>query len=169
MSVVFGKTTRGHEAIVQRSGELTPRARRILILVDGKRTVDELRDLVAADDLTHTLGALEELGFIEVKAMVGANGATTQAPDVLPSITGFRELPGAPDPRELDMARHFMINTLRSFCGLYGPITLISAISSARSHDELRTHFGHWYRTIVDTREGRRRAEDLRKDLLKVL
>lgn len=169
MSVVFVKTAKGQDEITQRSGDLTPRARRVLILVDGRRTVDELRDLVSADDLTHTLGALEELGLIEVKAQVRADGKPASADAALPPVTTFRALAPNPDPKELEMARHFMINTLKTFCGLYGPVTLMSTIHSAKSHQELRDVYGNWYHTIVDTRMGRRRAEDLRKDLLKVL
>lgn len=169
MGVVFVKTAKGLEEITRRSGELTPRMRRVLILVDGRRAVDELRDLVSADDLTHTLGALEELGLIEVKAVIGDDGSETTADQPLPSVTTFRELPASPDSRELEMARHFMLNTLKTFCGLYGPVTLMSTIHSAKSHEELRELYGSWYRTIFDTRMGRRRAEDLRTDLLKVL
>lgn len=169
MGVVFAKTAKGQDEIAQRSGDLGPRARRVLILIDGRRTVDELRDLVAADDLTHTLGSLEELGLIEVKSLVRDDGKEAPADEPLPSVTSFRDLPEQPNPKELEMARHFMINTLKTFCGLYGPVTLMSTIHSAQSHQELRDLYGNWYRTIVDTRMGRRRAEDLRKDLLKVI
>lgn len=169
MGVVFVKTAKGQEEIARRGGELTPRMRRVLILVDGRRTVDALRDLVSADDLTHTLGTLEELGLIEVNAVVREDGGAAAPDGPLPPVTAFRELPAAPDPRELEMARHFMINTLKTFCGLYGPVTLMSTIHSAQSHAELRELYGNWYRTIVDTRMGRRRAEDLRADLLKVI
>lgn len=169
MGVVFTKTTNGHDEVAQRSGDLTPRARRLLILIDGKRSVDELRDLVAADDLTHTLGALEELGLIEVKAVVQSGGIATPPDGALPAIAAFRELPDDRDPRDLDKARNYMINTLRSYCALYGPITLMTIIGEARSHEELRSHFGQWYNMIVGSREGRRCAEDLRQNLLKVL
>lgn len=169
MGVVFAKTTKGQEEISKRSGDLSPRVRRVLILVDGRRTVEALRELVTADDLTHTLGALEELGLIEVKSLITDDGIQSEPEGALPSITAFRQLPDVHDPRELEMARHFMINTLKSFCSLYGPISLMTHINSAVSHDELRAQFPNWYRMIVDSRSGRRRAEDLRNDLLKVL
>lgn len=169
MGVVFAKTAKGQQEIANRSGELSPRVRRVLILVDGRRSVEALRELVTADDLTHTLGALEELGLIEVNSVVTDNGVQSEPESALPSITAFRELPATPDPRELEMARHFMINTLKSFCSLYGPISLMTNINSAVSHEELREHYPNWYRMIVDSRTGRRRAEDLRNDLLKVL
>ena len=160
MGVVFTKTPKGLAEMTNRSGELSPRMRRVLILVDGRRTIEDLRDLVAADDLTHTLGALEELALIELKGIRDADGDEQAAPDgPLPSITAFRELPPTPDPHDLEKARHFMINTLKSFCSLYGPISLMSQINSATTHEELRAHFPGWYHMIVDSRSGRRRAE----------
>ena len=62
MGVVFAKTPKGHEEITAKAGGLTPRVRRVLIFVDGKRAVDELRGLLQSDDLQHTLGMLEEEG-----------------------------------------------------------------------------------------------------------
>jgi hypothetical protein len=68
------------------------------------------------------------------------------------------------------MARHFMINTIKAFCR--GPIihlSLIDEIAAAQSHEELRALYGQWFRLIQESAEGRRRAEQLRADLLKVL
>lgn len=169
MAVVFTKTVKGHEAVATRSGDLSPRVRRVLILVDGRRTVEALRELVAADDLTHTLGALEELGLIAVQNVISDEGIRREPDGPLPSITAFRPLPAALNPRELEMARHFMINTLKTFSTVHAPISLMTSIGGASSHEELRSHFANWYRMIVDSRAGRRRAEDLREDLLKVL
>ena len=70
MGVVFAKTPKGHEEITSKAGGLTPRVRRALIFVDGKRTVDELRGMLQSDDLQHTLGMLEEEGYIAVGAVV---------------------------------------------------------------------------------------------------
>lgn len=166
MTVIFAKTPKGVSEIETRSGGLSPRVRRVLILVDGKRTVDEVRALALADDLTHTLGVLEEEAYIEVlktaEVAVADNGQ-------LPSITAFRELPEHPDSKELDMARHFIVNTLKAFCGQMTHIKLVEAAFAAKTHAELREVFGPWYHAIVDTREGRRRAEELRDDLLKVI
>ena len=46
MSVVFVKTPKGIAEIEQRGGGLTPRVRRVLIMLDGKRTDDDLLSLI---------------------------------------------------------------------------------------------------------------------------
>lgn len=43
MAVVFAKTAKGHEEIANRAGGLTPRQRRVLIFVDGRREAEALR------------------------------------------------------------------------------------------------------------------------------
>ncbi len=167
MSVIFAKTPKGVSEMETRGGGLTPRVRRILIMVDGKRTVDDLRSMALADDLTHTLGLLEEEGYIAVAhaaeaAPVGADGA-------LPSITAFRDLPENPDPKELEMARHFIMNTLKTFCGPMTHLSIVEAAFAAKTHAEIREVFATWYHAIVETRHGRRRAEELRSELLRVI
>lgn len=169
MSVVFQKTEKGRNEITERSGGLHPRSRRLLIMVDGKKSVDDIRELVAADDLTHSLGELEELGFIEVLSVREDDGSERPVEGALPSITAFRPLPEVTDKDELDKARHFMINTLRTFCGQYTHMTLMSNINTATTHVELRLFFDDWFRHIVENRQGKRRAEELRGQLLKVI
>ena len=87
MGVVFTKTPKGQNEIASRSGGLTPRVRRVLIMIDGKRSVDELRSMLQSDDLQHTLGMLEEDGFIEI-----ASGSNNNKNEPLPSITAFSDL-----------------------------------------------------------------------------
>ena len=169
MAVVFSKTEKGQAEIAQRTLRLHPRERRVLILVDGKRTVQQLRELALADDLTHTLGQLEEAGLIEPTEVQNQRGEGRAVSGALPSITEMRELPVAESEKELEMARQFMLNTLRMFCGQYGKMSLMTAVAGATTHQALRDQFAEWYRAIVDTRDGRRRAEELREQLLKLI
>lgn len=167
MNVIFTKTQKGAEEMTARSGGLTPRVRRVLIMIDGKRTVEELRAMALADDLSHTLGELEEAGFIElVKA---AEMPLPAADGGLPAITTFREIPAEPNAKDLDMARNFIMNTLKTFCGPATHLSIIEAAFAAKTHEEMREQFAPWFNAIVETRVGRRRAEELRAELLKVI
>jgi len=170
MGVVFAKTQKGQEELTAKSGGLTPRQRRVLIMVDGKRSVEELREMLQTDDLQHTLGLLEESGFIEIGAIKDAAGATQPAPsEPLPSITAFRPAPQPPNPKDMEMARNFIQNTLKTFCGPFAHLHIVEAAHVAKTHEELREQFNPWYSAIVLTRAGRRQAEELRTMLLKVI
>ncbi|MCX8145007.1 MAG: hypothetical protein N3C59_01570 [Azovibrio sp.] len=167
MGVVFKKTPRGIDEIQSRPGQLSPRLRRLLILIDGQRNVEALRAMVNIDDLTHVLGTLEEEGYIELVGVEQEDGGLADGP--LPPVTSFRPLPATPKTKELDMARHFMINTLKAFCGPHVHMSLMHDIFDAPSHERLRDYFGPWYRAIMATRQGSRRADELRVELLKVI
>lgn len=166
MAVAFAKTAKGHDEISTKAGGLTPRQRRVLIMIDGKRTIDELRGMLQADDLQHTLGMLEEDGYIEIAGDAGRAGAPS-AP--LPSITAFGELPATPDPVRMQQARNFMMNTLNAFVGALGTSSLLDRIENASGHGELRQLYDEWYHAIVMSREGKREAESLRAKLLAVI
>ncbi|SHE86759.1 hypothetical protein SAMN02745117_00956 [Lampropedia hyalina DSM 16112] len=171
MELVFGKTPKGQAEINDKLRGLTPRLRRILIFVDGKRTVDDLRSVLPSDDLEQTLSHLEEEGHIEVvKARHDAASAT--APAVTESValsTPFRVLPTVPDPQHQQQARNFMINTLRTFVGPVGISSLLERIDEARGHEELRALYDEWYRTLLNSRDGRREVDGLSSKLLLII
>lgn len=168
MGVVFAKTPKGQAEITSKAGGLTPRVRRVLIFIDGKRTVDELRGMLQADDLQHTLGRLEEAGYIEVRGRIDASGAIQPA-TALPPITAFRKLPAEPDPLSLQQARNFMINTLNTFVGSLGASSLLDRIDASEGHAGLRELYDEWYHAMVMSRDGKREAEKLRSKLLQVI
>lgn len=169
MGVVFAKTQKGHWEITAKSGGLTPRVRRVLIFVDGKRTVEDLRAMLQSDDLQHTLGMLEEDGYIEMASVTTSAGQVLAPPAPLPSITAFAALPESPDPIRLQQARNFMTNTLNTFIGSLGASSLLDRIEQADGHAGLRLLYDEWYHTMVMSRDGKREAEALRSKLLRVI
>ncbi len=171
MGVIFAKTAKGQEELTTKTGGLTPRQRRVLIFVDGKRSVEDLRGMLQSDDLQHTLGLLEEDGFIELAGVTTATGGKVAPPpaEPLPSVTAFRELQDPPDPISLQQARNFMINTLNAFVGALGTSSLLDRIELAKTHADLRGMFDEWYHALVMSREGKREAEGLREKLLQVI
>ena len=170
MTVIFAKTPKGQEEIEKRGGGLTLRVRRLLIFVDGKRSVEDLHPLNGAADVTHMLDLLEEQGYIEATSV--KDGSVQSAPlaaaQQLPAITTFRDLVNA-DSMSLARARNFMTNTISAFVGPVGTSTLIENIKKAESHLELRAVSDDWYDVIVSSRDDRRDAETLRAKLLEVI
>lgn len=165
-AVVFHKTAKGVEEMEKRCHGLSPKVRRVLIMIDGKRSVDVLREMALADDLTHTIGALEEEGFIEVMGIAGAGGVVPAPAGPLPSITAFKDEPPPVDPMRLQLSRNFMANTINAFAGSLGNSSLLERLEAAHSLGDLRLCFDEWYQAIVISRDGRREAEALRARLL---
>lgn len=167
--VVFRKTTQGKEEMTTRTNTFTPRVRRILILVDGKRTVDQLRELALADDLTHTLALLEESGLIEVDSAPGSSGVAASPSAPLPAVHAFRDNPPPHDPMRLQLSRNFMNNTIRAFLGTVGTSGILARIEQATTLEGLRDCFAEWHYLLMTSRDGRREAEALREKLLETI
>lgn len=105
MSAIFAKTRKGQEEIEHRSAGLGPRARRLLILLDGKRPFDEVRALMPDPKLDETLAVLEGGAFIEAcGGSVSETSAAGQA-EVVQTIPDD----GPVDPVRLAKARSFML------------------------------------------------------------
>ncbi len=66
MADIFRKTTMGYEEIVSRAHGLSPRLRRCLILIDGKRSVIELASQLQGEDVSTLIQALELDGYVEL-------------------------------------------------------------------------------------------------------
>lgn len=177
MSTIFSKTGKGQEEIKTRIGGLSQRVRQVLILVDGKRDIDALCKISPADDLADTLQALQGQGYIEaiemteVPASESAPIVSTVPAETMPTPidTVFRELLPLPGTKDLELARNFMMNTLKDFNGPYATLSLVEKIYASQSHTEMRAQFEHWVEAINETRDGKRRADELRRALLEII
>jgi hypothetical protein len=85
MATVYRKTDKGQAEIETRAHRLVPRLRTALILVDGKRTGDELAGLIA-NEPAQTLQTLLEQGFIEAfEVAPPRSAAKPPAPEPAPA------------------------------------------------------------------------------------
>lgn len=91
MGTVYRKTAKGHGEIETRANRLSPRMRSTLILVNGSRSDDELRRMVA-QQFDETIASLLAEGYIE------AIGRTSAAPAAAAASPGAAR-PAAVAPR----------------------------------------------------------------------
>jgi hypothetical protein len=69
-SLIYAKTAQGAEEIRTRAAGLSATARRVLIMIDGKRDEDELRLVVRDGELDGVIATLLAQGLIEACGMV---------------------------------------------------------------------------------------------------
>lgn len=179
---IYMKTPRGQEELDHRSHALGLRARRLLILIDGQRPAAELARLSGDAELEARLAMLAEQGFIAradgaaATKPAGASPALASAAARAPSAP-MRSAPAAQPAAapagagagNLELARDFMMNTLRTFNGPYGKLDLVKRIHASSAREELRAMFDEWLRAISESRIGRKRADELSARLLEVL
>lgn len=131
MSIVYRKTAKGVAEIETRAHRLVPRQRGALILVDGKRSDDELAPLVGSDAAA-TLASLLGNGFIEVLATL-AERAAEAAPDRVADRASDRRSSG----RAFETLRRDAVRSLNDQLGPAGETVAID-LERAKTPAELQ-------------------------------
>ena len=129
MATIFRKTDKGQAEVETRAHRLSPRLRSALILVDGKRSSDELRKLInqQADD---TLAALSDQGFIEIAAVSAA--APAPAAPTAGESRGSGSASSGGAARDFDGVRRQLV---REFTELTGPLGEAMAMRLEKAGD----------------------------------
>ena len=163
----YAKTPKGQDEIAHRTHGLGLRARRLLILVDGQRSVEDLRGLTGDAGIADALGELAAAGFIAPRgdaarpAEAGGRDPHTGPAPVARANTGHTA--------SLPLARDFMINTLRTFHGPYNKLGLMKRIQDSQERPDIEALIEEWLSSISETRLGRNRAQELKERLLAVM
>jgi len=174
---VFAKTLLGQQEIQSRTKGLTPMVRRLLILIDGKRSGLDLQPMVAGQDLSALLQELLQKGCIE--ALAPAPPAPPPVATPLPTALAASarrsfDLSALPEPetrtaKDVEMARNCMTNTVNTIFQPYTRLTLLGAIAACKSAQDTRLVFVQWQQTISSSPIGARRLPEFLDKLFKVL
>jgi hypothetical protein len=156
MGNIYRKTAEGQHEIETRARQLGPRLRSALILVDGKRTDEELRKLIAlqADE---ALQALLDHKLIE--AMPAPQGRPALRPAPAASAGTDAAPPATSAPAEAGPARDFPTlrkDAVRAVNDLLGPMGEMIALKleQSKSADDLRTTLERAVTVIGNARGG---------------
>lgn len=124
--MILAKTTAGQQALKDRSLPLSLRQRAALILVDGKRSVENIRQATEA--------AAEDIAHLQSLQLVHAAGAPRTAaanePTAAPEVPALRAL------QERYAAAYPIATRLTAGLGLFG-VRLNLAVEGATSYDDL--------------------------------
>ncbi len=175
-STVYAKTDLGHLEMKCRQLGLAPALRRMLVLVDGKRSGKELSGLLVGQDTDLSLNDLVRQGCIAPVGTIGAasqpsHSSAGEPATAAASETDLHSLPPAHarNEQQVEMARHFMINTINMMFGQHTRISLIEAISDCGDTEALRAVYPMWVETMSGSRPGAKRLPELRSKLFAVL
>ncbi len=178
-SSVFAKTAVGQQEIASRALGLTPLARRLLVLIDGRKSGEDLAPFVGDRDVAVYLQELIGHSCVEVTARVAPAITTAPAPtetaapaQLPPAATDWLAvLPPAEtrSAKELEMARNFMTNTVNNIFGHHNRISLVESIFNSKTSDELRAVYPAWASALDTNSTGHKRLPELREKLFAVL
>ena len=165
--VTFFKTPTGLQEIKTRAIGLPALIRRVLVLVDGKRSVKELAAFVGDNDITEVLDQLVTKGCIDTQISVALNSVREQsAHEKL-----LTRLPDAAtrSDKDLEMARNFMINSTNSIFGQNIRLSLIKSIDGCENAEALRLVYAAWADNMASISAGANRMDELNEKLFVVL
>ena len=176
LSAVLAKTALGQHEVTTRTLGLPPLARRLLILVDGKRSGQELAMFVAGHSVADLLGDLLQRQCIEVVgAAAAAPAARSDTPQATAAPSGAEaDLAALPPPEsrnalELAMARNFMTNTVNTIFQPNTRLTLLKAIQACQTSAEARAVYPRWAEAMASSTIGAKRLAEFQDKLFKVL
>lgn len=171
--VTFFKTSTGLEEIQNRTLGLPALIRRVLVLVDGKRSGKELAAFVGNDaNIVDVLGQLIASGCIYVQGSVKSAPASATAPAGLDEDKLLlARLPHVAlrSPKEVEMARNFMVNTTNNEFGQNMRLSLVKSILACQGAEELRQVYPAWASNMASTKSGAKSLPELREKLFRVL
>ena len=183
LTAVYTKTAAGQQEIASRALGLAPLVRRVLVLVDGQRNGADLAAFAGGQDIAAIVTELIEKGCIDariVAARPAAAGAAAAAPAAAQAAGGDADESLRPDlaglppaemrgPKEVEMARNFMMNTVNTIFGQNTRFTLMEAIFACKTPQDTRRVYTMWAQTLSDSRIGAKRLPELREKLFQVL
>jgi hypothetical protein len=78
-SIVYSKTPKGVAEVAARSAQLSMTARRILIMIDGRRSIEDLLPVVRHGELDGIISQLEGSGLIQRRSAARRRRRSTGA------------------------------------------------------------------------------------------
>lgn len=171
--VTFFKTPAGLEEIQNRALGLPALIRRVLVLVDGKRSGKELAAFVGGEEkIEEVLSQLMEYGCIDAQAdakPAPAKAAAEPAPTAYAAELASLPHAALRSAKDTDMARNFMVNTTNGIFGQNMRLSLIKSILACKSSEELRQVYPAWADTMASNSASAKRLPELRARLFVVL
>jgi hypothetical protein len=178
-TAIFAKTSLGQQEIQSRSLGLSALVRRILVLIDGKRSGNDLGVFVEGHDVGAMISELIDHGCVDamagpvtpsvVEGVVEAEAISSKVKKA--EVKGLSGLPPAEtrSAKDLEMARNFMTNSVNNMFGQHTRLTLIEAIFKCTTSADLREVYPSWVETMSASAIGVRRLPELRQKLFAVL
>jgi hypothetical protein len=157
--LVYAKTAKGVAEVTSRSGAVSLAARRVLIMIDGRRTIAELTPLARTGEIGTIVQQLEAQGLVHL-----AQGGPAPAPSVPPPAPETTEEIG--EDRLTASLESVKRRAVRELSDRLGPDAEVMSyrIENCRSTEELRQRL-HEAERLVAGMLGDAHAQDFLRAL----
>jgi len=134
---------------------LTTRERQVLVLIDGKRSTEELEGFFDKKQLKETLAKLEQLGFTEP---LDGKTLVPHSPAYATNYIAESRIPLSPE--QLDSIRQILINGADDYLGIMGR-ALKEKVQTTTDFKKLRNFISLWHMAMRESKLGRESASIL--------
>ncbi|MEC4722573.1 hypothetical protein RY831_25735 [Noviherbaspirillum sp. CPCC 100848] len=150
-AVVYAKTARGHEEVSMRTYGLTPKQRRVLIMMNGKKDLAAIAGFVPQQELTEAVPFLLAEKFISEKTEMSGN-AMKEDDD---AFAGVAEKSGerTEDRAALAPIKQMMTAAATQHLGLLAS-DIVRRIENAGDRAALQSAAGYWHIAILESKTG---------------
>lgn len=182
--MVYEKSFSGQQELNNSQRSLNARQRQVLIMIDGKRTQNDLERYLQNFDVAEIIADLERQGYIHTlgKAKAGSAAATI-APNLIPTTASPVQSPQAQpatppsaetaDDQPLDAGKLAAVKVIMSISakehlGLVGR-PMIEKIEKIADRAQLKAVISQWHMAIRESKSGRTTANVLIEEVNQLL
>ena len=144
--MIYKKTNYGQEEISHPRRSIGLKERQLLIMVDGKRTAEDLSKYISLSNVEETLAQLAKLGFFMpayLQEPIQTNGYTT---------TASLSLNLSPD--QINAVKELLIKSTDAHLGILGR-SLRRKIEDTSNDEEMKVSISQWHMAIRESKTGR--------------
>ena len=154
-TLVYSKTAKGIAEVAARGGALSLASRRVLIMIDGRRTIVELAPLLKPGEIDAVIATLESQGFVQRAGSESARPSTRTIEALPATVVGTLDvntvMNEGSDERNLltlDEAKRRAVREIMDRLGPDGD-QMAQRIERCRNADELRERLREAERLIA--------------------
>ena len=150
--MIYQKSALGMHEIFSSERSLSTRERQVLVLIDGKRSTEELEGFFDKRHLREILARLEQLGFTEP-----LDGQAPMPSSPIYATNYIAESRVVLSPEQLDTIRRILINGADDYLGIMGR-GLKEKIQTTTDFKKQRNFISLWHMAMRESKLGRESA-----------
>lgn len=177
-AMVYQKSYSGMLEISGSQRVLNLRQRQVLIMIDGKRTQDDLEKHLNHLDVAEIVADLEKLGYIHDPASPAAKPAASA---ILPAAvtepviveaaataTAQPEPESSGDTGQFVVLKDVLVSSAKEYLGIMGQ-GITQKIEAAKDMDQLKSYVSQWHMAIRESKLGKPIAGVLMEQVQQIL
>lgn len=163
--MVYEKSTLGANEFTNEKRTLHFKERQVLLLINGKRTIEDLTQFFKKELLIETIQKLEQGGYIQQPLNHQANHEL-----ITPRATFFHENTNALviHPAKISLIKTILMEATDDYLGLVGR-NLKERIKECNNEDDLKSCIPKWHMAMRESKLGRESASYLMEQIYQIV